>query len=131
MKNPLLFLFALILSASSYGEWTFFDIDMEEESAVYIEKNTIKKDNDYVYYWELMDFWEPISFTEDMMSVKVQRQVDCNNMKHQNLSMTFYKKSMGMGNSMFMKSAKGWSSSGSDIGTKIKYFVCGYASNLP
>ena len=73
-----------MLSANSYSEWTLFDIDLTTESAVYIEKNTIKKDNNYVYYWELMDFWEPISFTEDMMSVKVQRQVNCNNMKHQN-----------------------------------------------
>ena len=120
-----------MFSVNSYGEWTLFDIDIEEESAVYIEKNTIKKDNNYVYYWELMDFWEPISFTEDMMSVKVQRQVNCNNMKHQNLSMTFYKRAMGKGNSRFMKPSMGWLSSPSGIGMNIKYFVCGYASNLP
>tara|TARA_B110000967_G_C18683960_1_gene459551 strand:- start:66 stop:461 length:396 start_codon:yes stop_codon:yes gene_type:complete len=131
MKKLLLFLFTLMLSANSYSEWTLFDIDLTTESAVYIEKNTIKKDNNYVYYWELMDFWEPISFTEDMMSVKVQRQVNCNNMKHQNLSMTYYKREMGMGNSRFIKPAMGWSTSSSEIGMGIKYFVCEYASSLP
>ena len=131
MKKLLLLLFSILISFNSWGEWTLYDVDINDGTAFYIEKNTIKKDSGYVYYWELIDFWEPISFTEDMMSVKIQRQVNCNNMRHRNLSISFYKKQMAMGQARDYTPSMDWFSSPPDsIANRIINFACSYASKL-
>ena len=55
MKKLLLLLFSLMLSINSYGEWTLYDVDINDGNAFYIEKNTILKSGGYVYFWELID----------------------------------------------------------------------------
>ena len=56
MKKLLLLFFSLMLSFNSYGEWSYIGEDYNGESKYYIDLKTLRKIDDYVYYWNLIDF---------------------------------------------------------------------------
>ena len=62
----------------------------------YIDYDTVKENNGYVYYWELQDRLKPTE--TGMLSAKVLREVDCDiPRKFKYLSWIFYKQPMGGG----------------------------------
>ena len=54
MKKLLLLLFSLMLSFNSYGEWTL-TYEWDNGDSAYVDLETIKEINGYVYWWELKD----------------------------------------------------------------------------
>ena len=62
---------------------------------IYIDENTIREHNGYVYYWILNDASTPISGNK---SSKFYKKVDCGMSQFKILSMIVYKESMASGN---------------------------------
>jgi hypothetical protein len=55
MKKLLVLLFSVMISFNSYGDWTDFGKTVDG-TGWYINYDTIKKHNGYVYYWDLTDY---------------------------------------------------------------------------
>jgi len=90
MKKLLLLLFSLLLSFNSYGEWTKVTEDDDGDS-YYIDLNTIKKNDGYVYWWDFVNYVEPY---DGFMSLRGFFQGDCEIGRFKELSITQYTESM-------------------------------------
>ena len=93
MKKLLLLLFSLMLSFSSYGEWSYIGENDNGESKYYIDLKTLRKIDDYVYYWNLIDFDKLDEFGN--MSNVSYSQGDCGITRVKMLTAVSYKKPMG------------------------------------
>ena len=63
MKKLLIFLFSILISFNSYGEWTEVGTGaspVNNGDTFYIDIDTIKEHNGYVYWWSLSDYLKPI-----------------------------------------------------------------------
>ena len=60
----------------------------------YTDWNNLKRDEDFVYFWELVDFSSP---QKGIMSIKAYRKADCNDNRVQNLYLISYSENMGLG----------------------------------
>ncbi len=94
MKKLTILLFSILISFSSYGEWTLIsEGDMGECcSKHYIDKDTIIENKGYVYWWSLGDSSIPLAGT---LSAKFYNESDCGEKRTRELSSYFYKKPMG------------------------------------
>ena len=95
MKKLLLLLFSLLLSFNSYGEWTKVMEDDDGDS-YYIDLNTIKKNDGYVYWWDFVNYVEPY---DGFMSRTGFYQGDCEIGRSKTLSATQYTESTLYGES--------------------------------
>jgi hypothetical protein len=93
MKKLLLLLFSVIISFSSYAEWTYIGKDDDGEYSYYIDLQTLRKIDGYVYYWNLIDYDKPNEFGN--MSGVRYAQGDCGITRSKNLTSVSYKKPMG------------------------------------
>ena len=96
MKKLLLLIFSLILSFNSYGEWTL-TYEWDNGDSAYVDLETIKEINGYVYWWELKDV--PSGELDGNKSIMLYSQGDCEVSRYKTLSMTLFKESMGQGES--------------------------------
>lgn len=94
MKKLTTLLFSILISFNSFGEWTEVTKTSLGEFDVkfYIDKETIRKNGDHVYYWELGNSLKPV---EGTLSIKVYNKADCVEKRVRVLSIIFYKKPMG------------------------------------
>jgi len=95
MKKLLLLLFSLIFSFNSYGEWTKVNEDVEDNS-YFIDFRTVKKVDDYVVWWEMLDFVEPV---DDYLSYQSYFKGDCKTTRTTYLSLLMFDGNMGDGKS--------------------------------
>ena len=77
------------------AEWTRLNEIDDDEIDFYVDVETIRKHDGYVYFWSLYDFVKPI---EDSLSASSYFQGDCNTFKMKALSMLTYKEPMAGGN---------------------------------
>ena len=82
-----------MLSFSSYGEWSYIGENDNGESKYYIDLKTLRKIDDYVYYWNLIDFDKLDEFGN--MSNVSYSQGDCGITRVKMLTAVSYKKPMG------------------------------------
>ena len=82
-----------MLSFNSYGEWSYIGEDDNGESSYYIDLETLRKIDGYVYYWNLVDFDMPDEFGN--MSAVTYAQGDCGITRAKILTAVSYKKPMG------------------------------------
>ena len=87
MKKLLTLLFSLMLSFNSYGEWT--PIYTDDEETVYVDLKTIKKNNEFIYWWTM--------FEDGGKSAKAYLQGDCGITRLKNLTIISYSQPMGKG----------------------------------
>ncbi len=92
MKKLTILLFSILISFSSYGEWTEV-VESSSGTKFYIDKGTIIENSGYVYYWKLGSSPKPIG--GGSMSAKFYNEADCGIKRERTLSYTFYKKPMG------------------------------------
>ena len=129
MKKLLILLFSILISFNSYGEWTEYNDEYtqtEEIVTYYIDKDTITKQDGYVYWWMLIDNVEPFFFT-DYMSLKVHSQGDCGLTLIKFLSGIGYIQPMGEGigeGETIPNSSAEWESLPPDSG--LLDYVCDY-----
>ena len=93
IKKLLIFLFSILISFNSYGEWVKVTESFAGDTN-YIDTDTIKKYDGYVYYWDLVDYLKP---TFEMMSNKTYYQGECGVNRFKTLSYIFYEQPMGKG----------------------------------
>ena len=96
MKKLLIPIFSIMISLNSYGEWIKFGNSIEGSTA-YIEIDTIKESNGYVYYWVMLNYSERTEYGD--MSGSRYLQSDCAVGGVKTLSIVFHKKPMGEGDS--------------------------------
>ena len=73
----------------------------------YVDFETIRKHDGYVYWWELGDYLKPNKY--GIFSAKVYNQGDCKLFRVKRLSFSFHKEPMGRGTGDVQESVKkGW-----------------------
>ena len=97
MKN-LLLIFTLLFtsvffSSPSYAEWT--KVLEVQGNTFYVDFDKIKKTDDYVYFWQLVDLSKPTE--QGVLSDKSYLQGRCKLLQFKSLSFSSYKKPMGGG----------------------------------
>ena len=75
MKKLLVLLFSILISINSYGEWTFITTNDRGDN-YFVDLETIKKQKEYVYFWELLDMAIPLM--DIAYSSKSYIVTDCN-----------------------------------------------------
>ena len=79
MTKPLVLLFSLLISFNSYAsDWEFIVGGDDYPGDDYIDKNTIKEHDGYVYFWMLTNYpVDPVINELGLMSIKSYFQADC------------------------------------------------------
>ena len=90
----LTFLFSLMFSSPSYSEWTKHGKD-PSGNTYYVDYESIRKHDGYVYWWDLMDYLKPDEV--GVLSTKSYTQGDCEFFRKKHLSYSFHKEPMGRG----------------------------------
>jgi len=121
MKKLLILLFSILISFNSYGEW--IEVTSNDGSIYYIDKDSIKYHDGFIYFWELSDYLKPNSLGH--MSGIAYKEVDCNLNRQQILSLNMFKMSMGRGESENINLDSSWyyPISGS-VGEGILNYAC-------
>jgi len=99
MKKLLVFLFSILISFNSYAEWKYVDENIKG-TVYYIDKDTFREHNGFVYWWNLSDYLVPLEDTGGVMSTKMYHLGDCGVMRYKNLSFIHYFQPMGNGENM-------------------------------
>jgi len=93
LKKLLLFLFSILISFNSYGEWIEVTTATEIGNIYYIDKETIKSNNGYVYWYQLNNFKKRDKFGD--MSAVIYVEGDCEINRSRMLSGIFFNQPMG------------------------------------
>jgi hypothetical protein len=96
MKTLIIFLaltFSVMFSSSSYAEWT--KVGENIKATFYVDYERIRKNDGYVYWWDLTDFLKPTS--QGHLSAKTYSQGDCKLFRVKFLSYVHHKQPMGGG----------------------------------
>ena len=93
MKKLLILLFSILISFNSYGEWT--KLAQNDNAAFFVELDTVKAINGYIYWWSLSNYIKPNQWGE--LSAKIFFQGECELKRFKYLSDAYYKKPMGLG----------------------------------
>ena len=100
---PTLF-FTLMFSSNSFGEWKWVGENVRGD--YYVDFDSIRKVDEYLYFWTLNDFLKPL---EDVyFSSKVSFQGDCKLFRYKNLSMSFHKEPMGEDTGLTVNLSEEW-----------------------
>ena len=87
--------FTVTFSSTSFGEWTKVTEDMKKGDTFYVDFDRIRKQDGFVYFWDLLDRLKPDEF--GTLSDKVYKQGDCKLFRFKNLSFSFHNEPMGNG----------------------------------
>ena len=124
MKKILILVFSILISFNSYGEWEEFGKNVDGDT-FYIDEDTIKEHNGYVYWWVLVDRLKPSE--SGIMSGKTYTQGDCGVNQYKWLSIIQYKQPMGEGSSETITPPAKWKYPPPDsIGGGLLKYVCDY-----
>ena len=83
------------LASPVFAEWTEVG-ESVSGTTYYIDYDTVKENNGYVYYWELQDRLKPNKYGD--LSVKILNEVDCDiPRKYRYLSQLYYTQPMASG----------------------------------
>ncbi len=131
MKKLTILLFSILISFSSYGGWFSSDSGLKKVSTstwgstFYIDTDTIKEHDGYVYYWYLEDFLKPDPFGS--MSYKSYKQADCKRSRYKGLSTIYYLQPMGTGQGDSSEGMKIWGPAFDDTAGGILFnYACDY-----
>jgi len=124
MKKLTILLFSILISFSSYGEW--FKIgEITNGDVYYIDQDSIKQQNGYVYFWAMGDYFVPNKYGD--MSGKAHYQGECSVNRFKHLSYIFYKQQMGSGAGETGNAPGEWKYlSPEGIGSTMLNYVCDY-----
>ena len=107
--------------------WVAYSEIESNGTTFYIETETIRKGDGFVYYWTMMDFLES-PYKSGNLSVKTYEKGDCESDRFQRLAYVFYKENMGRGTTDYQDSNnKGWRYIiPSSVGAIALDFACSY-----
>ena len=90
----LLTIFVLFFSSSVVAEWIYFSTNEYGYDYCY-DDQTIKKNNDHIFFWRLSDYNKIDKFGD--MSVITYHKLDCSNFRYVWLNSKYYDQPMGEG----------------------------------
>jgi hypothetical protein len=93
MKTLLTLVFTIMFSSTSFADWT--KVTESEIGNHYVDFDTIKKQDNFVYFWALFDLLKPDK--DGDFSYKNYKQGDCKLFRFKSLSFAFHKEPMGGG----------------------------------
>ena len=113
------------LATPVFAEWTA--VSEASGNTFYIDFDTIKENDGYVYYWEMTDMLKP--FENGLLSGKFLKEVDCNiPRKYRPLSLVFYKQPMAGGNGDSYNPSAEWEyPSPNSVADTMTNAACDYA----
>ena len=89
-------LFLITLTQKVAAEnWVFVAETIDDSVKVYVEPETIRRNGDTAYYWQLAETKE--GYGGKWFSVKTFVEAECNLSREKHLSIVFYTQSMGGG----------------------------------
>ena len=83
-----------MFSSKSFSKWTKTFIIGKGAAIHYMDFDSFRKKNGYVYWWSLVDFAKP---KKGILSMMGYNQGDCKMYRRKVLSIVTYKKNMGRG----------------------------------
>ena len=87
-------LITLIFSSTSNAKWTKV-LELENGISFYIDFDKTKKDDGFIYWWDLTDYLKPTPY--GYLSANLYKQGDCKTFRYKFLRFYFYSKPMGKG----------------------------------
>ena len=90
-------LFILTFSSFTYGGWIEITKSSSSGNTIYIDLDRVEKINDYIYYYSLTDYREPV-FGD--LSVIVYHEADCELSRERGLNWVFFRGQMAQGKSI-------------------------------
>ena len=121
-------IFTVMFSSTSYAEWKWVGENMDGDN-FYVDFETIRKHDGYVYYWYLRDYLKPDEYGN--WSAKLYLQGDCKLFRHKYLSDSYHTQPMGEGTPSTTDNTpdKEWRYSPPDsVGEFVLKSVCEYAN---
>ncbi len=83
----------ILITSPCYSKWV--KIREEKKFSEYIEIDSVKKRNDFIYLWSMLDYKKPN--ISGNLSVKYYSKYNCSKMKYKIISIIEYTTSMGKG----------------------------------
>ena len=121
MRKLLVFLFSILISFNSYGDWT--KISSHDGDIYYIDQDSIKSHDGFTYFWERSDYLKPIA--SGYMSGIAYKEVDCNLNRQKILSLIMFNMSMGKGESENINLDPSWYNPiPGSVGETLLNYVC-------
>ena len=101
-------LFSILSASASYAEWTKITSNNVGDD-FYIDYETIKRNNEFLYYWSMVDYLEPLSDDDGpRFSSILMFKVECDLLRYKRLTATFYSGQMGKGSSKVLEGDDDW-----------------------
>jgi hypothetical protein len=123
MKRIIIIL-SILCSLKSYGDWDFHSSSLQGET-FFLQLNTVKKENDNVYFWYLKNYLMPNKFGDLSSIVYVKGDCSLNRLKY--LSYIWFKEPMGKGAGERSNKESEWEYPASDsVGIDLLNDACNY-----
>ena len=90
----LVIIFIFIFSTTSWGDWNFVT-ESVSGNKYYYDKDRIRKNGKFIYFWELLDYIKPTGSGD--LSTITHIELDCSILRYKWLKLQFYNKSLGEG----------------------------------
>jgi len=86
----------LILSAPVYADWMKVVSTINEDTDIYIELNSIRKNGNSVLFWHLQDYKQKNELGD--LSMKLKQEINCKVETIKTIALVSYSGNMGSGN---------------------------------
>ena len=127
MKKLLILLFSILISFNSYGEWKQITVSLDGQHTHYVNVDTIKENNGYVYFWKLIDYLKRNEWGD--MSIMIYLQGDCGVTRHKILTFLPYDQPMGNGEFKQFDGDGKWDYLlPNSVSEEVLNFVCNYVN---
>ncbi|MDA9646391.1 hypothetical protein N9S92_01360 [Candidatus Pelagibacter sp.] len=100
MKRLILTLVVILISTNilhaAKFKWKKISTNTEDD-IFYLDKNTVYRIGDYIYYWMLVDYYEAV---DELQSTITHNMVKCNTLENRPISFAGFTKKKGRGETM-------------------------------
>jgi hypothetical protein len=104
MKKLTILLFSILISFNSFSvDWT--NVLESDGTTYYIDKDSFKKHNENVYWWEMKSLSKPIA---NIRSITLYKQGECGIHRFKVLAANGYKRSMAKGSNKSIDTPSKW-----------------------
>ena len=128
MKKLLLIILLLSAFPINANALDWVTIDVSDEGRTYIDVDSIRKVDGYVYVWVLVDLSDVVNSSDgSFLSAKSYDQIDCTIVRSKRLTYLFYQENMGKGDVVTDKGNDEWHYASPDSRfEKVIKIACNY-----
>jgi hypothetical protein len=108
MARLLLITLLVLSSGPAYAEWVAIGEDAQEGVTLYVDLYTVRRNEDLVKMWYLLDYKTVQTVLQDSyLSKKTQAQLDCAEERIRSLAATIFSGNIGTGKVVYTDSDEG------------------------